>query len=404
MSNEPTDASGIIEAVLEKYADELVDLRRDLHAHPELSWSREAHHRASWPTGSTEAGLAGHALIDGTGLIAEVGDQRPGRRAARRPRRAARRRHHRRALGQPHARRRARLRARRAHRRPGRRRARARRGPRRAACCRGRVRLLFQPAEEVMPGGALELIEAGALDDVDRIFGLHCDPTLDVGQVGLREGPITGAADAPRRPADGPRRAHLASAPDRGPHLRPRQGGHRAARDPVPPARPARRASAWSGASVRAGSAHNVIPGAGQVAGTVRMLDAVAWADAETLVRAADRPDRRAVRRDARRRLQARRAAGGQRAACPRAARPAPSSGCSAATGWSRPPRASAARTSAGTSTGCRARWPGSAPARRAGRRTTCTRATCASTSARSAIGARVLRRGGRRAPCVTGR
>jgi amidohydrolase len=36
---------------------------------------------------------------------------------------------------------------------------------------------------------------------------------------------------------------------------------------------------------VRAGSAHNVIPGSGQAAGTVRMLDAVAWADAETLVR-----------------------------------------------------------------------------------------------------------------------
>jgi metal-dependent amidase/aminoacylase/carboxypeptidase family protein len=36
---------------------------------------------------------------------------------------------------------------------------------------------------------------------------------------------------------------------------------------------------------VRAGSAHNVIPGSGQVAGTVRMLDSVAWADAEALVR-----------------------------------------------------------------------------------------------------------------------
>src|SRR6478736_370530 len=51
------------------------------------------------------------------------------------------------------------------------------------------------PAEEVMPGGALSLIELGALDGVERLFGLHCDPTLDVGRVGLREGPITGAAD-----------------------------------------------------------------------------------------------------------------------------------------------------------------------------------------------------------------
>ena len=60
---------------------------------------------------------------------------------------------------------------------------------------RGRVRLLFQPAEEVMPGGALDLMTAGALDGVERIFSLHCDPTVDVGQVGLREGPLTGAAD-----------------------------------------------------------------------------------------------------------------------------------------------------------------------------------------------------------------
>jgi amidohydrolase len=58
-----------------------------------------------------------------------------------------------------------------------------------------RVRLIFQPAEEVMPGGALKLLAAGALKGVSRIFALHCDPSLDVGQVGLREGPITGASD-----------------------------------------------------------------------------------------------------------------------------------------------------------------------------------------------------------------
>jgi len=45
----------------------------------------------------------------------------------------------------------------------------------------GRVRLLFQPAEEVMPGGALEVIAAGALDGVQHVYGLHCDPSIDVG-------------------------------------------------------------------------------------------------------------------------------------------------------------------------------------------------------------------------------
>ena len=100
----------------------------------------------------------------------------------------------------------------------------------------GRVRLLFQPAEEVMPGGALSLIELGALDGVERIFGLHCDPTLDVGRVGLREGPITGAADHLDVTLDRLRRPHLAPAPDRGPDLRAGQGRHRAARRSCPAA------------------------------------------------------------------------------------------------------------------------------------------------------------------------
>ena len=72
----------------------------------------------------------------------------------------------------------------------------------------GRVRLLFQPAEEVMPGGALHLIRAGALDGVQHVFGLHCDPSLDVGRVGLREGPLTGAADSLERPARRQGRPH----------------------------------------------------------------------------------------------------------------------------------------------------------------------------------------------------
>ena len=65
-----------------------------------------------------------------------------------------------------------------------------------AADLPGRVRLVFQPAEEIMPGGALMSIRAGALEGVSRIFGLHCDPGVDVGFLGLREGPLTGAADS----------------------------------------------------------------------------------------------------------------------------------------------------------------------------------------------------------------
>jgi amidohydrolase len=59
----------------------------------------------------------------------------------------------------------------------------------------GRVRLLFQPAEESMPGGAEALHRTAVLDDVDVAYALHCDPGLEVGQIGLRSGPITSAAD-----------------------------------------------------------------------------------------------------------------------------------------------------------------------------------------------------------------
>jgi amidohydrolase len=57
------------------------------------------------------------------------------------------------------------------------------------------VRLLFQAAEELMPGGAIDAIAAGAINGVSRIFALHCDPRLAVGRVAVRQGPITSAAD-----------------------------------------------------------------------------------------------------------------------------------------------------------------------------------------------------------------
>ena len=57
------------------------------------------------------------------------------------------------------------------------------------------LRLIFQAAEELMPGGAVDAIAAGALVGVSRIFALHCDPRLAVGKVAVRAGPITSAAD-----------------------------------------------------------------------------------------------------------------------------------------------------------------------------------------------------------------
>ncbi|NUT53826.1 MAG: amidohydrolase, partial [Saccharothrix sp.] len=58
----------------------------------------------------------------------------------------------------------------------------------------GRVRLLFQPAEEE-PGGAHDVIAAGGVEGVERIFGLHCDPKVAVGRIATRVGPVTSACD-----------------------------------------------------------------------------------------------------------------------------------------------------------------------------------------------------------------
>ena len=59
----------------------------------------------------------------------------------------------------------------------------------------GRVRLIFQPAEEAVPSGAPEVISFGALKDVAAIYALHCYPQLPSGLVGVRSGPCTAASE-----------------------------------------------------------------------------------------------------------------------------------------------------------------------------------------------------------------
>lgn len=59
----------------------------------------------------------------------------------------------------------------------------------------GTVKFIFQPAEEEPPGGAKLLVEAGVMDDVDMVFGLHIVPGLPTGMVGVRKGPASAAAD-----------------------------------------------------------------------------------------------------------------------------------------------------------------------------------------------------------------
>jgi amidohydrolase len=153
----------------------------------------------------------------------------------------------------------------------------------RASPLPGRVRLVFQPAEEVMPGGAVDLVSLGVLERVHSIFALHCDPSLDVGQVGLREGPITAASDSVTVRLRG-RGGHTSR-----PHLTQDLTYALAKVVTDVPAALSRRLDPRAGASlvwgsVHAGSAKNVIPSLGEVAGTLRLLDIRAWDQAQRIV------------------------------------------------------------------------------------------------------------------------
>ncbi|GGP87236.1 amidohydrolase [Streptomyces melanogenes] len=148
------------------------------------------------------------------------------------------------------------------------------------------VRLVFQPAEEVLPGGATDAIRSGALDGVGRIIAVHCDPRVDAGRIGLRAGPITSACDRLEITLDGPG-GHTAR-----PHLTTDMVTAAARVAVDVPALLARRIDARAGLAVTwgridAGHACNVIPMRAELAGTVRCLDLDAWRDAPDKVHAA---------------------------------------------------------------------------------------------------------------------
>lgn len=277
------DVLGVIGRVVEKHEEDLVELRRDLHRHPELSWHErrttdrvvEALVRAGWQVRPAPRSGAIAEIGDGEGLVAlradldalPVHDLTDDPWASRVPGVAHACGHdvHTAALiGAAYA-------LAEVHER---------------GLLAGRVRLLFQPAEEVMPGGAQHLITEGALDDVERIFALHCEPSVDVGRIGIRSGPITSAADRIEVRLEGTG-GHTSR-----PHLTGDLTFALAKVTSELPAVLSRRMDPRAGVSMvwgllRAGSAPNVIPDQGIAAGTVRILDATAWAGCEAVVREA---------------------------------------------------------------------------------------------------------------------
>jgi len=279
----PADTTELMRDVVDKYDAELVDLRRDLHTHPELSWSETRTsdlvaarvEQAGWRvTRAHRSGVIADLGADGpvVALRADM-DALPVQDLTDDPWRST-------VTGVAHA---------------------CGHDVHTAALVGaalalaeadsrgllpGRVRLLFQPAEEVMPGGAVQLLDEGVLDQVDRIFALHCDPGVDVGQVGLRLGPLTSAADRVEVRLTGTG-GHTSR-----PHLTGDLTFALAKVTTELPAVLSRRMDPRAGVSVvwgslHAGAAPNVIPDHGLVSGTVRILDAVAWADCEAIVRSA---------------------------------------------------------------------------------------------------------------------
>jgi amidohydrolase len=74
----------------------------------------------------------------------------------------------------------------------------------------GEVRFVFQHAEELPPGGAQELVDAGVMDGVDSVVGIHLFSTVPAGLVAAQPGPLLAFADTFRIEVHG-RGGHAAS-------------------------------------------------------------------------------------------------------------------------------------------------------------------------------------------------
>lgn len=145
------------------------------------------------------------------------------------------------------------------------------------------VRIIFQPAEEVMGGGALDVIEWGGLENVASIFALHAEPKLRVGQVGVRVGAITSASDVLRIRVDGPG-GHTSR-----PQLTADVVYALGALITQLPALLSRRVDPRTGTvlvfgHVVSGDAANAIPKTGELLGTIRTADIATWRVLEDLL------------------------------------------------------------------------------------------------------------------------
>jgi amidohydrolase len=136
----------------------------------------------------------------------------------------------------------------------------------------GEVRFLFQHAEELYPGGAEEMVEAGVMEGVDAIVGIHLWSGLEVGKIGVVYGPMLAAPDTFEISING-RGGHAAM-----PHQTADAIAigaqvvanlqHVVSRNVDPLENVVVSVTKFAG-----GTTHNVIPGTVEMVGTVRTLD-----------------------------------------------------------------------------------------------------------------------------------
>ncbi len=149
----------------------------------------------------------------------------------------------------------------------------------------GRVRLIFQPAEEIQPGGAIDMVADGAMEGVQRAFALHCDPRLEVGRLGTRVGPITSACDVVEirltSPGGHTSRPHLTGDLVEAMGLLITQLPLLLTRLVDP-----RSGTVLVWGAAHAGEAANAIPQHGLLRGTLRTADHATWGELEDKMRA----------------------------------------------------------------------------------------------------------------------
>lgn len=147
----------------------------------------------------------------------------------------------------------------------------------------GRVRVIFQPAEEAFPGGAYELIRENVLDGIGSIVAFHVDPSLGAGKVGFKSGPITSSADRFFITLEGPgghtARPHktvdlIAATGHVISHLPSMLQGRVDARAPM----------VLVFGRVIGGTADNVIPAVVELSGTIRTADREVWDEIPTQI------------------------------------------------------------------------------------------------------------------------